>query len=133
MSLLEQVQSDVTTALKGGDRERAQMLRLVVSELQKALNDAGYLTRSTAAPYLPLTSAQLADGNFPLDKTRPGGGPDGGTLHLTPDQAGAVYDYLIVARDASLGAHNPKYTRQLIFDAYFAMTGLPPTTIVRPQ
>jgi uncharacterized protein YqeY len=40
MSLLEQVQSDVTTALKGGDRERAQMLRLVVSELQKAHKDA---------------------------------------------------------------------------------------------
>ncbi len=40
MSLLEQVQTDVTTALKGGDRERAQMLRLVVSELQRAHKDA---------------------------------------------------------------------------------------------
>jgi hypothetical protein len=102
-------------------------------ELQKALSNAGYLTRSEVAPFQPLSASELADGNFPLDKTRRGGGPDGGTLHLTADQAGAVYDYLIVARDASLGAHNPKYTRQLIFDAYFAITGLPPATIIRPQ
>jgi hypothetical protein len=102
-------------------------------ELQKALNNAGYLTRATAAPYLPLATKELADGFFPLDKTRPGGGPDGGTIQLTADQAGALYDYFLVARDASLGAHNPKYTRQLIFDAYFAITGLPPTTIIRPQ
>src|ERR671939_780540 len=36
MSLLERVQADVTAAMKGGDRERAGALRLVVSELQKA-------------------------------------------------------------------------------------------------
>jgi uncharacterized protein len=36
MPLLEVVKSDVTTALKAGDRERASALRLVVSELQKA-------------------------------------------------------------------------------------------------
>jgi uncharacterized protein YqeY len=33
------VQSDVTTALKAGDRERAGALRLIVSELQKAIKD----------------------------------------------------------------------------------------------
>ena len=102
-------------------------------EFQKALNSAGYLTRSEAAPYLPLSSSQLTDGNFPLDKTRAGGGPDGGTQRLTRDQAGALYNYLIVARDASLGAHNPKYTRQLIYDSYVAITGMPPTTTIRPQ
>ena len=36
MAVLAQVQSDVTTALKAGDRERAGALRLIVSELQKA-------------------------------------------------------------------------------------------------
>ena len=36
MPVLEQVQSDVTTAMKAGDRERAGALRLIVSELQKA-------------------------------------------------------------------------------------------------
>ena len=41
MSLLDQVQADTTTALKAGDRERAQALRLVTSELQKAHKEAG--------------------------------------------------------------------------------------------
>lgn len=39
MAVLEQVQTDVTTALKAGDRERAGALRLIVSELQKAEKD----------------------------------------------------------------------------------------------
>ncbi len=39
MPLLEEVKSDVTAALKAGDRERAGALRLVVSELQKAAKD----------------------------------------------------------------------------------------------
>jgi hypothetical protein len=104
-----------------------------IFELQKALNDMGLLTRSTAAPYQPLTSAQLADGVFELDKTRPQPTTDAGTLSLTRDQAGGLYNYLIVARDHSFGAHNPKYARQLLFDAFFAITGLPPTTIIRPQ
>lgn len=102
-------------------------------EFQKALNTAGYLTRSETAPYLPLSAAQLADGNFYLDKARPGSGPDGGTLHLARDQAGALYNYFILGRDASLGAHNPKYTRQLIYDSFVAVTGNPPTTTIRPQ
>jgi uncharacterized protein len=40
MSLLEQVQADTTAALKAGDRERAQALRLVTSELQRAHKEA---------------------------------------------------------------------------------------------
>jgi uncharacterized protein YqeY len=39
MQLLEEVKSDVTAALKAGDKERAGALRLVVSELQKAAKD----------------------------------------------------------------------------------------------
>jgi hypothetical protein len=108
-------------------------VKAAMFELQKALNDAGYLTRGTAAPYPPLQPSELADGNFDLDHTRPGGGPDGGTSHLTADQAGALYNYIIVARGGALGAHNPTYTKQLIFDSYFAIKGLPPTTLVRPM
>jgi uncharacterized protein YqeY len=40
MSLLEQVKSDITTAMKAGERERVGALRLVSSELQKAHKDA---------------------------------------------------------------------------------------------
>jgi len=39
MSVIEQVQSDATSALKDGDRERAGALRLIVSELQKGAKD----------------------------------------------------------------------------------------------
>jgi uncharacterized protein YqeY len=40
VSVLAQVQDDVTAALKGGDRARAGALRLIVSELQKAHKEA---------------------------------------------------------------------------------------------
>src|SRR3954452_12827935 len=36
IAVLEQVQSDVTASLKAGDRERANALRLIANELQKA-------------------------------------------------------------------------------------------------
>ena len=39
IAVLEQVQSDVTASLKAGDRERAQALRLIASELQKAAKE----------------------------------------------------------------------------------------------
>src|SRR5918998_1856382 len=41
MSLLNQVQDDVKTALKAGDRERVHALRLIVDALQKAEKDNG--------------------------------------------------------------------------------------------
>jgi len=41
MSLLEQVQEDVKTALKAGDRERVHALRLIADALQKAEKDNG--------------------------------------------------------------------------------------------
>ena len=39
MSILEQVQSDVTASLKAGDRERANALRLIANELQKGVKE----------------------------------------------------------------------------------------------
>ena len=41
MSVLDQVQDDVKTALKAGDRERVHALRLIADELQKAEKDNG--------------------------------------------------------------------------------------------
>jgi uncharacterized protein len=40
VSVLERVKSDITTAMKAGDRERVSALRLVSSELQRAQKDA---------------------------------------------------------------------------------------------
>ena len=39
--MLEQVKTDVTTAMKAGERERVHALRLIVNELQKAVKDGG--------------------------------------------------------------------------------------------
>jgi hypothetical protein len=115
--------------INGGEGQ----IKATMFELQKALNDAGYLTRGAAAPYPALQPSELTDAHFELDHTRPGGGAEGGVLHLTADQAGALYNYIIVARGGALGVHNPKYTKQLIFDSYMAIKGLPPTTLVRPM
>jgi uncharacterized protein YqeY len=41
MSVIEQVQEDARSALKAGDRERCNALRLIASELQKAVKDGG--------------------------------------------------------------------------------------------
>src|SRR5689334_21913915 len=41
MSILEQIKADTTTALKAGDRLRAQALRLITSVLQKAEKEGG--------------------------------------------------------------------------------------------
>jgi uncharacterized protein YqeY len=39
VAVLEQIQQDVTAALKAGDRERTGALRLIVNELQKAAKE----------------------------------------------------------------------------------------------
>lgn len=39
MSIVEQLQQDVKDAMKAGDREKSQALRLIVSELQRAAKD----------------------------------------------------------------------------------------------
>ena len=41
MAVLDQLQSDANAALKAGDRERASALRVVLSELQKAVKEGG--------------------------------------------------------------------------------------------
>ena len=41
MTVLDQVRSDMTTAMKAGDRDRVGALRLVLSELQKAAKEGG--------------------------------------------------------------------------------------------
>jgi hypothetical protein len=111
------------------------LVRASMNELRSLLNSAGYLTRSTAAPYLAVQSSDLTDpsSSFALDQTRPGGGADGGPTVLTADQAGALYDYILIARGGALGAHNPKYTQQLIYDSIVAMGGTPIAVAVRPQ
>jgi hypothetical protein len=103
-----------------------------MTEIETWMNQQGLLTRASAAPYTPLTPAQLGDGNWSLDQPVPGAPLEAGLL--TGDQAGALYNYIVVARGGAYGVHNPKYIAQLLYDSYFALSGLPLATFpARPQ
>ncbi len=94
-----------------------------IQELRVELNTEGFLTRGSG----PLTSTDLADREFAVDKVASQSG-------IAADVAGAVYNYLLLARGSGGGVHNPVYTRQLVYDSYFALTGSAPTTLPsRPQ
>jgi hypothetical protein len=104
------------SAMKGG-----------IQELRVALNTAGWLSRSESSPYVELTADELEDQQFQLDHVRPG------ATGLLPDQVGALYNYLLLARGSGGGAHNPIYVRQLIYDSVLELTGSAPATVpIRP-
>jgi hypothetical protein len=112
---------DVTgfeTTIKGG-----------LTLIETWFNARGFMTRAAAAPYTALTMAQLGDGDWADDQPVPGATLDGGLL--TQDQAGALYNYILVARGGAYGVHNPKYIGQIVYDSYFALSGLP--AFARPQ
>lgn len=97
-------------------------------DLRTALNGKGYLTRAEAEPYDALTPAQVADANFALDQ------PNAKLSGLEAKVAGAIYNYLLIARGGAGGIHNPIYVRQLIYDSYYAvMNAAPPTLPNRPD
>jgi uncharacterized protein YqeY len=73
LAIAEQIKSDVTTALKAGDRDRVGALRLVLSELQKAAKDGDAdeqavlrrerkRRRESEAAYRDAGRPELADG-----------------------------------------------------------------------
>jgi hypothetical protein len=98
-------------------------INAALTEIETTLNTNGLLTRSTSAPYVPLTTAQLGDGNWSQDLPVPGGMIAG--VLMTQDQAGALYNYIVVARGGASGVHNTKYIAQLLYDSYYSLTGLP--------
>jgi hypothetical protein len=94
-----------------------------LTQIETYLNGEGLLTRATASPYSPLGAAELGDGNWSQDEPAPGGSLEGGLLNK--DQAGALYNYLLVARGGAYGVHNPKYIGEILFDSATAF-GLTP-------
>jgi hypothetical protein len=101
-------------------------VRSNLQDLRVALNTAGYLTRGTVAPYPALSADELKDLTFSLDQVRP-------STAVPADKAGAVYNYLVLARGSADGVHNPLYTKELIYDSYQAIAGtFPPSLPTRP-
>jgi hypothetical protein len=94
-----------------------------MTQIETWLNAEGLLTRANAAPYTPLTADELGDGNWSTDQPVPGSTIEGGLL--TQNQAGALYDYVLVARGGASGVHNPIYIAQILYDSYQALAGLP--------
>jgi hypothetical protein len=99
-----------------------------LKELRVALNANGWLTRSAAAPYGTLTPTEEADEQFTADMPK----PLASNVTLTADQAGALYNYLLIVRGSGMGVHNPVYVRQLIYDSIQAVTGMAPKSLTRP-
>jgi hypothetical protein len=107
-------------------------IQAAMTQMETFLNSQGLLTRASASPYVPLAADQLGDGNWNLDQPVPGGTLEGGLL--TQDQAGALYNYILVARGGAYGVHNPRYVAQILYDSYMALTGLPLASFPkRPQ
>jgi hypothetical protein len=99
-----------------------------IQQLRAALNNKGWLTRSETAPYEMLTASEVTDQHFAEDGVRPG------ATGLTADEAGALYNYLLLARGSAGGVHNPLYVRQLIYDSHVAVTSsAPPAIPSRPN
>jgi hypothetical protein len=93
-------------------------------ELQAALNTAGYLSRGTTAGSPALTATELGK-DFALDKVRAVTPP----VSVNADTAGALYNYLLVARGGAHGVHNPTYIKQLLWDSILLVKGANPTFI----
>jgi hypothetical protein len=125
----QQCHSGATTFNVNGFESQIQS---AMTQIETWLNTEGLLTRSTAAPYTPLAVDQLGDGNWSTDLPVPGSTIDG--VLLSQNQAGALYDYILVARGGAYGVHNPIYIAQILFDSYEALAGGPLAAFpVRPQ
>jgi len=95
-----------------------------LTDLERAMNNLGWLTRASSAPYTPLTdpdggNGNVGDGNWSEDGPVPG-------ITLTAAQAGAMYNYILLARGGAYGVHNPLYEEQILYDSYEAVTGSAP-------
>lgn len=99
-----------------------------LTELETALNDAGYLARPPAnatGPNVALTPADIAAARFELDVVR----VQSPALQIDAAHAGALYNYLVIARGSGKGVHNPVYVQELLYDSIVTMTGAPPVSI----
>ncbi|MGZ3421033.1 MAG: collagen-like triple helix repeat-containing protein [Polyangiales bacterium] len=104
-------------------------VKKALAELQGLLNAKGLLTRSTAKPYAVLQPDEIAGGAFDLDRTRPGAAADGTDLVIDKDTAGALYNYIIIARSGDFGVHNPTYAKQLLWDSIKFLKGSNPASL----
>jgi len=111
VQIAEQIRSDVTTAMKAGDKDRVTALRLVLSELQKAAKDGQddelavlrrerKRRREAETAYRGAGRPELAEGEA----------YEAGAIeaYLPAELADAELDALVAAAIADTGAEGPR-------------------------
>jgi hypothetical protein len=87
--------------------------KFALQRLRERLNTLLMLSRDGVNP---LTAEQLADEEWRHDEALP-------KSAVPRIEAGALYNYFIIARGSAFGVHNPVYTSQLLYDSIEAVGG----------
>jgi len=125
MTVTEQVRTDITGALKAGERERVTALRLVLSELQKAEKEGGddelTVLRRERKRRLD-AAAQFRDGGRPELADQEESEAVLIASYLPAELPDAELDQMIAAAIAQTGASSPKDMGQ-VMKAVMAASG----------
>jgi uncharacterized protein YqeY len=117
VAVIEQVRSDMTSAMKAGERERAGALRLVLSELQKAIKDGNgdelAVLRRERKRRLE-AAAQFRDGGRPELADQEEAEAELIERYLPAELDDSELDALVASAIADTGASGPKDMGQVM-------------------
>ncbi|HUO74067.1 MAG TPA: GatB/YqeY domain-containing protein [Solirubrobacteraceae bacterium] len=117
MTVLEQVRSDMTSAMKAGEKQRVGALRLVLSELQKAAKDGSddelAVLRRERKRRLE-AAAQFRDGGRPELAEQEESEAKLIETYLPAELGDAELDAIIAAAIEETGANSPKDMGQVM-------------------
>ena len=125
MTVTEQLRSDITSAMKGGEKDRVGALRLVLSELQKAEKEGGddelTVLRRERKRRLD-AAAQFRDGGRPELADQEESEAELIAGYLPAELSDAELDRMIAAAIAETGASSPRDMGQ-VMKAVMAASG----------
>jgi uncharacterized protein YqeY len=117
VTVTEQVRTDITTAMKAGQRDRVGALRLVLSELQKAAKDGGTdelaVLRRERKRRLE-AAAQFRDGGRPELAEQEESEATLIEVYLPAELDDAELDAIVAGAIAETGATSPKDMGQVM-------------------
>ena len=125
MTVTEQLRTDITSAMKGGEKDRVQALRLVLSELQKAEKEGGddelAVLRRERKRRLEAAS-QFRDGGRPELAEQEESEAELIAGYLPAELPDAELDQMIATAIADTGASSPRDMGQ-VMKAVMAASG----------
>jgi uncharacterized protein YqeY len=117
MTVLEQVRTDITSAMKAGEKQRVGALRLVLSELQKAAKEGGddelAVLRRERKRRLE-AAEQFRDGGRPELAEQEESEAELIQGYLPAELGDAELDAIVAAAIAETGASSPKDMGQVM-------------------